>query len=122
MKIIILGPAHPYRGGIADTNESLCEAFNTNGHDASIITFKVQYPDLLFPGKSQFKPESKPPDLKIDRMIHSLNPANWFRVAGKINKMQPDLVIVRYWMPFFAPSMGSVVRLLDRKITTIAMC
>lgn len=122
MKIIILGPAHPYRGGIADTNESLCEAFNTNGHDASIITFKVQYPDLLFPGKSQFKPESRPPDLKIDRMIHSLNPANWFRVAGKINKMQPDLVIVRYWMPFFAPSMGSVVRLLDRKITTIAMC
>ena len=122
MKIIIVGPAYPYRGGIADTNESLCETFVANGHQASIITFTVQYPDFLFPGKSQYRTEKAPPDCIIERCIHTINPLNWVRVARKINRMNPDLVIVRYWMPFFAPSLGSITRLLDRNIVTIAMC
>lgn len=122
MKIIIVGPAYPYRGGIADTNESLCETFVEHGHQASIITFTVQYPDVLFPGKSQYRSESEPPDCTIERSIHTINPLNWVRVARKINRMNPDLVIVRYWMPFFAPSLGSITRLLNRNIVTIAMC
>lgn len=122
MKIIIIGPAYPYRGGIADTNESLCQSLNENGHQASIITFTVQYPNFLFPGKSQYNTEPSSFEHDIDRMIHALNPINWFQVARHINKAAPDLVIVRYWMPYFAPSLGTIVRLLDKKIKTIAMC
>ena len=122
MKIIIIGPAYPYRGGIADTNESLCQSLNEMGHQASIITFTVQYPDFLFPGKSQYNAEANENQFKIKRLIHSLNPVNWHRTARYINKLKPDLVIVRYWMPYFAPSMGTIVRWLDKKIVTIAMC
>src|SRR5690554_5366248 len=122
MKIIIIGPAYPYRGGIADTNESLCETFNAHGHDAMLVTFTVQYPDFLFPGKSQYRTEDIPPKCHIERLIHTLNPLNWWQVARKINRMKPDLVIVRYWMPFFAPSLGTITRFLNPDIITIAMC
>lgn len=122
MKIIIIGPAYPYRGGIADTNESLCETFNAHGHDAMLVTFTVQYPDFLFPGKSQYRTEDIPPKCHFERLIHTLNPLNWWQVARRINRMKPDLVIVRYWMPFFAPSLGTITRLLNPEIITIAMC
>ncbi len=122
MRIIIIGPAYPYRGGIADTNESLCQSLNETGHQASIITFTVQYPNFLFPGKSQYNTEPNENEFGIERLIHSLNPANWLWTARHINKLKPDLVIVRYWMPYFAPSMGTIVRLLDKNIVTIAMC
>ena len=122
MKIIIIGPAYPYRGGIADTNESLCETFNAHGHDAMLVTFTVQYPDFLFPGKSQYRTEDIPPKCHIERLIHTLNPLNWWQVARRINRMKPDLVIVRYWMPFFAPSLGTITRFLNPEIITIAMC
>ena len=122
MKIIIVGPAHPYRGGIADTNESLCRALVQAGHDASIITFTLQYPKFLFPGKTQYTTDKKPDRISITRLINSVNPLNWFNVARKINKLKPDLVIVRYWMPILAPCLGSIMRLLNKKIVLIAMC
>ncbi len=122
MKIIILGPAHPFRGGIADTNESLCRSLILQGHEASIITFTTQYPSFLFPGKTQFSTDPAPKDLTIVRAISSVNPASWLSVAQRINKMQPDLVIARYWMPFFAPSFGTIMRRLNKGIVKIAMC
>ena len=122
MKIIIVGPANPYRGGIADTNESLCGSLVEEEHDASLITFTVQYPKFLFPGKTQFTPDTKPGNVAITRLINSVNPFNWLSVAKKINELKPDLVIVRYWIPLLAPCLGSIVRLLNKNIVLIAMC
>lgn len=122
MRIIIIGPAHPFRGGIADTNESFCRSLIAKKHDASIITFKLQYPGFLFPGKTQYTTESKPKDIVIDRWINTINPINWVLMARKINSLKPDMVIVRYWLPFFAPCLGFIARKLNKQITLIAMC
>lgn len=121
MKVLILGPAHPYRGGIADTNEALCRAFIRNGHDAELVTFKVQYPNFLFPGKTQYSNDPKP-DLSIHRWIHSLNPFNWIRTASRIRKMKPELIVVRYWLPFMGPALGTINRLLRKRATIIGLC
>ncbi|MFD0861449.1 glycosyltransferase [Sungkyunkwania multivorans] len=121
MKIIILGPAHPYRGGIADTNEALCRALNKNGHQTSIVTFRLQYPSFLFPGKTQYSKEKVPKDLDIRRLINSANPFNWIKVAKSINSEQPDVVIVRYWIPLMAPCFGTIARSLNKDIIKIAL-
>jgi glycosyltransferase involved in cell wall biosynthesis len=122
MKIIIIGPAYPYRGGIADTNESLCRALTARGDEASIITFQLQYPESLFPGKTQYSTGKKPDDLSITRMINSINPFNWIVTARKINKMAPDIVVFRYWVPFLSPALGTIARLLKKNIVKIALC
>ncbi|MCI0750937.1 MAG: glycosyltransferase, partial [Flammeovirgaceae bacterium] len=122
MKILILGPAFPYRGGIADTNEALCRALLRIHHDSSIITFTFQYPSFLFPGKTQYSVEPAPPGLTISRLINSINPFNWIGVAKKINELQPDLIVIRYWIPFLAPCFGTIARLLRKKIEVVGLC
>ncbi len=121
MKILIVGPAYPYRGGIADTNEALCRAITRNNHESSIITFSLQYPDFLFPGKTQYTDDPEPTSFKTYQWINSINPLNWIRVAKKINKTAPDLVIFRYWLPFMAPALGSIARLLKKNIKKIGI-
>jgi hypothetical protein len=98
-KIVILGSAHPLRGGgIATFNERLAKAFMQEGHEVQIISFSLQYPNFLFPGTSQYTTEPAPADLIIHSLINSINPFNWFKVGNQIKKMQPDLVVVRYWL------------------------
>ena len=63
-KVIIIGPAHPYRGGIANFNNSLADAFFKNGDDIEILSFKLQYPSFLFPGKTQFESSDPPKNIK----------------------------------------------------------
>lgn len=120
-KIVILGPAYPFRGGIADTNEAMARAFQRKGDEVTLVTFTVQYPDLLFPGKTQFSTDPSPHGLKIERWIHSFNPLNWISAARKINRLEPDVVIIRYWLPFLGPCFGSIARLLDKKIRVIGL-
>lgn len=121
MKIIIIGPAHPYRGGISDTNESFALALKHEGHRVSIITFTVQYPTFLFPGKSQFSEDKAPDNLKINRLINALNPFNWIKSAHRINEEKADLIIFRYWTPFLAPALGFICRRIKHSIK-IALC
>ena len=110
MKIIIVGTAFPYRGGLAAYNERLAREYVKQGHDVEIITFSLQYPGFLFPGTSQFSTELPPQGLIIRRMIHSMNPLNWIKVGLKIRKMSPDMVIFSYWMAFMAPCFGTMAR------------
>jgi len=110
MKIIIVGTAFPYRGGLAAYNERLAREYVKEGNEVEIITFSLQYPAFLFPGKSQFSSEPAPKDLKITRMIHSVRPLNWIKVGRTIKKKSPDLVIFSYWMAFVAPCYGTVAR------------
>ncbi|MEX2596823.1 MAG: glycosyltransferase [Salibacteraceae bacterium] len=120
-KIVVLGPAHPFRGGIADTNEAMARAFKNQGHSVDLITFSVQYPSFLFPGKSQFSDEPAPKELKIHRWMHSMNPFSWIKTAIKINKMKPDVVIIRYWLPLMAPCLGTIAWLLNGSVKVIGL-
>ncbi|MGE0561678.1 MAG: glycosyltransferase [Flavobacteriales bacterium] len=108
MNIVIIGPAHPYRGGIALFNERLALAFQEDNHTVEIITFKLQYPSILFPGKTQLTDDNAPKNLKITQQINSINPLNWLKIGTKIKNQQPDLVIFSYWMPFMAPCFGTI--------------
>jgi len=111
--IIILGPAYPYRG-LALFNEMLARSLARQGKQVEIITFTLQYPDLLFPGKTQFSESPPPDDLKILRMVNTINPFNWLRVGRKIRKMRPDTLILRYWTPFMAPCFGTIARIVAK--------
>lgn len=114
MNLLLLGPAHPYRGGIAASTEQLARVLQQQGHRVEICTFRLQYPALLFPGKSQFSASPPPDGLYIDRAIHSICPLNWFVQGRAIRKKGYDRVVVRYWTPFLAPALGSVCRVAKR--------
>ena len=114
MKIVILGTAWPYRGGLATFNERLARQFVAEGHEVEIWTFTLQYPSFLFPGKTQFSTERKPEDLFIRRELNSCNPFNWLRVGRAICKAAPDMLICCYWMAFFAPAYGLISRIAKR--------
>lgn len=114
MKIIILGTAYPYRGGLAAFNERLAREYQVQGHEVEIYTFTLQYPNFLFPGKTQYSPDPAPEDLTIYRKINSCNPFNWCKVGREIAKKRPDAVVFAYWMSFMAPCMGTIARKIRR--------
>ena len=115
MKIRILGPAHPYRGGIAKFDETLASAFAREGHDVKIVNFTLQYPSFLFPGETQYTRMAAPEGLAIERRINSVNPLNWPAVGREIAAERPELVIPRFWMPFMGPSLGTIAGTVRRR-------
>jgi D-inositol-3-phosphate glycosyltransferase len=121
LKIILIGPAFPLRGGIANFNEALCRALVKAGHEAKIYSFTVQYPGFLFPGKTQYDQGKGPDDLNIVTCINSINPFNWFSTAEKIKAENPDLVIIRFWLPFMGPCLGTIARKLRKYTKVIAI-
>ena len=118
MKVIILGTAWPYRGGLATFNERLARQFVSEGHEVELYTFTLQYPSFLFPGKTQYTNEPAPADLTIRRVLNSCNPINWLRVGHAIRKAAPHMLICCYWMSFFAPAFGLVSRIARRNERT----
>jgi glycosyltransferase involved in cell wall biosynthesis len=114
-RILIIGPAHPFRGGIASFNERLANALANTGHKVKIANFIRQYPGFLFPGKSQYSSAPPPEHIDISRWIHAYNPFNWPVAARRIREWQPDLIIVAFWLPLMGMSLGSVLRLVKRK-------
>jgi D-inositol-3-phosphate glycosyltransferase len=112
MRIVICGPAHPYRGGIAAYNERLAQQFLQEGDAAAIYTFKLQYPSFLFPGKTQYDEGYAPEGVTITRAINSVNPLNWFTIGLRLRRTRPDLLIFRYWLPFLAPALGFIARIV----------
>ena len=112
MKIALIGTAYPYRGGIAAFNERLAIQLQQEGHEVQLFTFKRQYPDFLFPGKTQYAEGPAPATLRIARVIDSMNPFNWIRVGRQINQEHFDLVVFAYWMSFFAPCYSALARRL----------
>lgn len=114
MKITVVGTAYPYRGGLAAFNERLTTEFMNEGDDVVIETFSLQYPNFLFPGKTQYSTEPAPEGLNINRSVSSVNMFNWWKVGRKIAKDAPDLLIIKYWLPFMAPCFGTIARLARR--------
>lgn len=123
MHIVLLGTAYPFRGGLATFNERLARQLQAEGHQVEVITFTLQYPSFLFPGKTQYSTENAPTDLLISQQVNSCNPLNWIKVGHRIRKMQPDLLITCYWMAFFAPCYSIIERIAKRngKTRTIAL-
>ncbi len=115
MKIISIGPAHPLRGGIARFNESLSSCLKNNGHEVELISFSFQYPSFLFPGRSQFSESIPPEGLTISSRLHSLSPLSWKHVADEVIRRDPELVIMHYWMPFFAPAMSFIAGRIKKR-------
>jgi len=122
MKIISLGPAHPYRGGPATFTDRLAQQFKAEGHSIEIVTFTLQYPGLLFPGKTQYSDDTPPEGIKITRLLNSINPLNWIATGLKIKKEKPDILLLRYWIPFIGPSLGSVARIVKSNQHTRVIC
>ena len=118
MKIILLGTAYPFRGGLATFNERLARQFMAEGHQVEVWTFTLQYPSFLFPGKTQYSTETAPTDLPIRRILNSCNPFNWIRVGHALRKAAPDMLICCYWMAFFAPAYSTVCRIAKRNKRT----
>lgn len=122
-KVIIIGPAHPLRGGgIATFNERLAREFIDEGYSATIYTFSYQYPSFLFPGSSQYSTEPAPEGIPIKAAIHSLNPLNWLKTGNEIKKLKPDIVVVRYWLPLMGPCLGTILRRIRKNRHTRIVC
>jgi len=114
MKVVIIGPAYPLRGGLATYNERLARAFRGVGDEVRLVTFSLQYPNFLFPGQTQFSTEAGPADLTIEVSINSVNPWTWWRVGEKLRRERPDLVVFRFWLPFMGPALGTIARCVAR--------
>lgn len=112
-KIVILGTAYPFRGGMAAFNERLANAFIDEGDSVYIENFKLQYPNFLFPGKTQYANWDAPKGLKIESTVNSVNPFNWIKIGRKIKALKPDILIIGYWMPFMAPCFGTIAKIVQ---------
>jgi glycosyltransferase involved in cell wall biosynthesis len=110
MKVVIIGPAYPLRGGLASFDQRLCRAFAEAGHDASIYSFSLQYPGFLFPGTTQYSSDPPPEGIEIHSLINSISPLNWLSTGERLRKEAPDLLVVRYWLPFMGPALGTILR------------
>jgi glycosyltransferase involved in cell wall biosynthesis len=109
-RIVIIGPGHPLRGGLATFNQRLCKQFNDEGNECCIYSFSLQYPSFLFPGTTQYSTEPPPTDLEIYTIINSIHPLNWWQVGHALRRIRPDIIVVRYWLPFMGPALGTILR------------
>jgi glycosyltransferase involved in cell wall biosynthesis len=110
-QVVFLSPAHPLRGGIASSTERLAQELQQHGYKVRILSFRLQYPAFLFPGKTQYTDDPPPARLQIEPVINSINPLNWIKVGRKLKALAPDLIIVRYWLPFMGPALGTILRI-----------
>ncbi len=115
MHIVILGTAWPYRGGLATFNERLARQFIQEGHTVDIVTFTLQYPDFLFPGKTQYSDAPEPTDLHIQRAMNSISPFSWIKTGRMIRKMNADVLVIKFWTPLMAPCLGTIARIARKK-------
>ncbi|MBR4303394.1 MAG: glycosyltransferase [Bacteroidaceae bacterium] len=114
MKIVVLGTAWPYRGGIALFNERLAREFQKENDEVITYTFTLQYPSFLFPGKTQYSEEPAPQGMNIVRKVNSVNPFNWIKVGRELKKLAPDLIVIGFWLPFMAPCLGTIARIAGK--------
>jgi glycosyltransferase involved in cell wall biosynthesis len=121
-RVLIIGPGHPLRGGLASFNQRLAREFIDAGHPCEIYSFSLQYPGFLFPGTTQYSSEPAPENLVIHSAINSINPFNWMKVGNRLRKLKPDLIVVRYWLPFMGPALGTILRRVKKNRHTRVLC
>jgi D-inositol-3-phosphate glycosyltransferase len=114
LSIALIGPAYPYRGGIAHHTNMLSLCLRQRGHEVDLITFTRQYPVALYPGSSQEEPDDGGFAGRViaERMIDAVNPLSWVRVGRELRRRRYDLYIFKFWLPFFGPAFGTIARLV----------
>ncbi|MFI5157172.1 MAG: glycosyltransferase, partial [Chitinophagales bacterium] len=117
-RIVIIGPAYPLRGGLASFDQRLAKEFIHLGYVCSIYSFSLQYPSFLFPGTTQYSSDPPPEGLTIYSKINSINPLNWFKIGRSLRKAAPDIIVVRYWLPFMGPALGTILKIARRNSKT----
>lgn len=121
MKIVIVGPVYPYRGGIAQYTGLMAQSL-AKEHEVITVSFKLQYPKLLYRNeqKDVTNDSFRAPDMRY--WINTVNPFTWISTARKINALKPDLAILQWWHPFFAPTYWSILKLLNKRIRALFCC
>lgn len=118
MKLVIISTAYPLRGGIAQSTGILYNRLKGRGHQVHVITFRRQYPKIFFPGKTQLENSNEPcVQIETEPILDSINPLSWIRAFRRVRELQPDLLLLRFWMPFFAPCFGTICW-LTKKFTS----
>ncbi|MBN2236778.1 MAG: glycosyltransferase [Bacteroidales bacterium] len=117
-KIIVIGPAYPLRGGIAAFTERFASELNKQVADVSIITYSLQYPKFLFPGKTQLTTGENSCKVPIRIALNSINPINWMRLGLQLKKLKPDYIVFKFWLPFMAPALGTIARIAKKNKKT----
>ncbi|GAB5521283.1 MAG: glycosyltransferase family 4 protein [Rhodothermales bacterium] len=113
-RLSLVGPMRPYRGGIAHFTEAVASGLSERGHTVDAVSFTRQYPDVLFPGKTQLDPTASLPSVPTERLIDSVQPWTWQRAARHLREQRPDAIVFNHWMPFFGPSYGWMARRAKR--------
>lgn len=116
-RIVIVGPAYPYRGGQALVESHMFETLTKLGYDCYTVSYKLLYPSFLFPGTTQYDESGMHYNDHSDRtfrIVNSINPLSWFAAARKIKSLDPDVVMLVWWMPFFGPALSTIGRLVKR--------
>jgi glycosyltransferase involved in cell wall biosynthesis len=114
MKVTIIGPAYPLRGGIAHHVYYLKNELSERGHSVQVISFRKLYPALLFPGKTEFDTSTSTLDANSVSLLEPLNPVTWARAAKAVKSFAPDVVLFQWWRPFFAPLVGTLARVFRK--------
>ncbi len=115
MRVSIIGPAYPLRGGISHHVYYLKKELTNQGHQVQVVSFRKLYPSLLFPGSSQFDTSTGGLDAGGEALLSSLNPFTWFKARKAVTEFAPDLVVFQWWHSFFAPVVGTLARAFRRK-------
>src|ERR1035437_6043426 len=121
MKLAYLSTFYPFRGGTAQFNASLYRAFEKE-HTVKAFTFTRQYPDFLFPGETQMVTEKDNADkISSERILDTMNPLSYYSSASKIRKFSPDILLMKYWMSYMAPSLGTVAKKIKEQSKVITI-
>ncbi len=120
MRIALVGPLAPWRGGLAQYLALLGEALASRA-EVRAVTFTRQYPGFLFPGRSQLDPEAARPSFPVEPLLDSIGPLTWRRTAEHLERFAPGAVLLKWWMPFFAPAFASSVGPLRRRGTRVVL-
>ena len=121
MKIAILSCFYPYRGGISQFNACLYEELSRE-HIVKAFNFSRQYPEFLFPGKTQYvTPDDEAVPVESESLLDTANPFSYVKTYRAIREWNPDVLIVRYWMSYFAPSLGYITRKMRKHCKVISI-
>ena len=122
MKIAILSPFSPYRGGIAQFSGMLYNSLDAAGVEVKAFNFSRLYPDLLFPGKTQYvDPKEETLPIPSVRTLDSINPLSYFRTVEAIKAFDPDVLIISYWMSFFVPAYAHIANRMKKNCKVITL-